>query len=248
MKRLGSFECCNNIVTEAFFFPNETSDTVLPLNTMKTKLKSPARAFSLIELLVVMAVVSVMVSILLPVISGFSGSAGRRGAVNTVMNTFEQARVAALESGRTVYIVFWRRVFPEADALMVLREPEDGSGAYEPLTRWMKLPNKILLHQPDAGESMLSVDNFSSVFDISRMPQPPVTSSGENLNVLAFNESGGVAFPLPNKSNRKLIISEGVRDTDGTEALIGTKGVGGFEIISVSRYTGRSQLDITTLQ
>jgi len=214
---------------------------------MNAKPLRPAKAFSLIELLVVMAVISLMVALMLPAISGFSGSAGRRGAVNTVMNTFEQARVAALESGRTVYVVFWRRVFPEADALMVLRETEDGTGTYEQMSKWIKLPKNILLHQPAAGQSMLSIDP-ASVLTTGRMPRPVTLTAGESLNVLAFNESGGVAFPLPNKSNRKLIISEGVRDANGTEALIGTQGVGGFEIISVSRYTGRSQLDITTLQ
>ena len=214
---------------------------------MNAKPLRPAKAFSLIELLVVMAVISLMVALMLPAISGFSGSAGRRGAVNTVMNTFEQARVAALESGRTVYVVFWRRVFPEADALMVLRETEDGTGTYEQMSKWIKLPKNILLHQPAAGQSMLSIDP-ASVLTTGRMPRPVTLTAGESLNVLAFNESGGVAFPLPNKSNRKLIISEGVRDANGTEALIGTQGVGGFEIISVSRYTGRSQLDITNLQ
>jgi len=214
---------------------------------MKAK---PPKAFSLIELLVVIAVIAIMVAMMLPAISGFSGSAGRRGAVNTVMNTFEQARVAALESGRTVYVVFWRRVFPEADALMVLRETEDTSSpdwTYEQMSKWIKLPNKILLHQPAAGPSLLSVDISASLFEQPHMINPPALVPGEFLNVLAFNETGGVEFPI-GKSNRKLIISEGVRDANGAEALIGTKGVGGFEIISLSRYTGRSQLDITTLQ
>jgi len=219
---------------------------------MNAKPLRPAKAFSLIELLVVMAVISLMVALMLPAISGFSGSAGRRGAVNTVMNTFEQARVAALESGRTVYVVFWRRVFPEADALMVLRETEDGTGTYEQMSKWIKLPKNILLHQPAAGQSMLSIDP-ASVLTTGRMPRPVTLTAGESLNVLAFNESGGVAFPT-GKPNRKLIISEGIRGDGGTEALLSSKKQdqsvpgGGFEIISVSRYTGRSQLDITTIQ
>lgn len=211
-----------------------------------------SKAFSLIELLVVMAIIVLMVAMLLPAISGFSGSAGRRGAVNTVMNTFEQARVVALDSGRSVYVVFWRRVFPEQDAIMVLRDPETGSGTYDQMSKWIKLPQNILLHQPAAGESMLSIDPVP-IFTAGRMSTPITLAAGESLNVLVFNESGGVAFP-PGKPNRKLIISEGVRGENGTEALLSSKkqdqsaAGGGFEIISISRYTGRSQLDITTLQ
>jgi prepilin-type N-terminal cleavage/methylation domain-containing protein len=220
------------------------------MNTMNPKPPSPAKGFSLIELLVVVAVIAIMVSMMLPAISGFSSTAGRRGAVTTVMNTFEQSRVAALESGRQVYVLFWRRIFPEPDAIMVLRETEDGTGTYEQLTQWIKLPKNILLHQPTVGSSLLSIDP-ASVFDSARMPKAPIVQTGESLNVLAFNETGGVAFPTT-KANRKLIISEGIRGDGGTEALLSTKkqaqSAGGFEIISLSRYTGRAQLDISTVQ
>lgn len=207
-----------------------------------------ANGFSLIELLAVMAIITLMISLMAPAISGFSSTAGRRGAVNTIMNTLEQSRVSAVESSRPVYVVFWRRVFPEQDAMMVLRETETGSGNYEQLTRWIKLPKGILLHQPTVGQSVLSVDP-SAVFSQSRMPFPPTLASGESINALIFNETGGVSFPTA-KANRKLIVSEGVRGNGGTEALISGKkqSAGGFEIISLSRYTGRSQLDVSAVQ
>jgi len=46
-----------------------------------------------------------------------------------------------------------------------------------------------------------------------------------------------------------LILSEGVRDSSGTEALIsGNKEkAGGYEIISLRRFTGRPSLEISTL-
>jgi prepilin-type N-terminal cleavage/methylation domain-containing protein len=217
------------------------------MNTRPATLRT-ASGFSLIELLAVMAVIALMVSLLAPAVSGLTGTAGRRGAVNTVMNLLEQARVSAVESGRPVYVVFWRRIFPESDAIMVLRETESGSGGYEQLTRWIKLPKGVLLHQPAVGQSILSVDS-SGIFDQSRMPNPPVLAAGESLNAVVFNETGGVAFPTT-KAYRKLIISEGIRGEGGTEALLSSnkQAAGGFEIISLSPYTGRSQLDVSTVQ
>lgn len=240
---------CGNIVTSSSLRGRRGSGT-LNLEAMKTNpVKShSANGFSLIELLAVMAIITLMISLMAPAISGFSSTAGRRGAVNTIMNTLEQSRVSAVESSRPVYVVFWRRVFPEQDALMVLRETETGSGNYEQLTRWIKLPKGVLLHQPTAGQSVLSVD-ASAVFSQARMPYPPNLAPGESINAVVFNETGGVSFPTA-KATRKLIVSEGVRGNGGTEALISDKkqSTGGFEIISLSRYTGRSQLDVSTVQ
>jgi hypothetical protein len=46
-----------------------------------------------------------------------------------------------------------------------------------------------------------------------------------------------------------LIVSEGVRGSGGTEAMISSRKeeAGGFEIITLRRYTGRASLETTTL-
>lgn len=245
---------CANIVTRSSLRGVLTSN-MLRSNAMKSKTRNPGRSrgFSLIELLAVMAVVSLMVALIMPSVSGLTNTAGRRGAVNTLMNTFEQARVAALESGRPVYVLFWRRTFPDADSIMVLREPEDTSSAtwqYEQLTRWIKLPKGVLLHRPSQGASILSqnVADAAGIFDAAKIPGSASASTAD-LHVLAFNQSGAVTFPT-SKNNRKLIVSEGVRDGGGMEALISQnkQSAGGFEIISLSAYTGRAQVDVSTVQ
>jgi prepilin-type N-terminal cleavage/methylation domain-containing protein len=213
------------------------------------------RAFSLLELLAVMAIIAILLGLLTPAISAMTSTAGRKGAVNILMNTFEQARVAALESGRTVYVVLWRRIYPEPDAIMVLRDPDPAGSStdYEQLTRWIPLPKGVLLHT--VGNDNILVDQLalpqsSSGFDQSKSPALSKLSlqSGENLHLLAFNAHGGVSFPA-SPTKLMLIVSEGVRGSGGTEALISKhkEAAGGFEIISLRRYTGRPSLEVTTL-
>ena len=200
--------------------------------------KHTLRGFSLIELLAVLAVVIIMMSMLLPAISGFGGSTARKGAVTTVMNTLEQARVAALESGRNVMVVFARPNFPERDALVVLREPEDAAADYEALTRWIRLPEKVLLHEPVQGQSVFSA-NVESVLEEERIPVAKPPNTTKDLAVLIFNSSGAVEFPV-GRTQRNIRISEGVRGENGQEALT----IRGFDMVSVARFTGRTQLDI----
>lgn len=209
--------------------------------TSHTHCNDASRGFSLIELLAVMAVVVLMMSLLLPALTGFGGSTARKGAVTTVMNTLEQARVAALESGRNVMVVFARPNFPERDALVVLRETEDGTGNYEAMTRWIRLPQKVLLMEPDSGGSLLE-ENAN--IDEGRLPvsKPPGTS--KDLSAIVFNSSGAVEFPSPSEArprNLSIFLSEGVRGENGQEA----RTITGFDVISASRYTGRVQLDIS---
>ncbi len=214
---------------------------------MRTSPRSSGRChgFSLLEMLVVVAIIAVMMSLLVPAIGGFTNTAGRRGAVNVVMNTLEQARVAALESGRPVHVVFYRRVGNEPDALMVVRDPEvdPNTAALERLTKWIKLPKGILLHAPPSGSTILSGDQNTIA---SRIAPAPQLQPGESLNIVTFNETGGVDFPT---TGRQLFLSEGVRGSGSDTAIAERKSSqgpgGGFEVISISRYTGRVQLDIT---
>lgn len=206
------------------------------------------RGFSLVELLVVMGIIVLLMALLVPAMSGWTGTAGRRGAVNVVMNTLEQARVAALESGRDVYVVFWRPEFPYQDAIMVLREAEGNAAELDQLTRWMRLPKGVLLHRPQVGRNIFHPQIVLPEAVANALNGLP----GENIDsnevaVIRFNPSGRIVHPGAEDS--LIILSEGVRGTGGTEALISERrqAGAGFEIITLSRPTGRAQLVVSQI-
>ena len=62
--------------------------------------------FTLVELLVVMAIVGILTTLLMPAVRGLVGVGGRRGGMNTLSSTIEKARLAAVESGTRVYVGF----------------------------------------------------------------------------------------------------------------------------------------------
>lgn len=220
------------------------------LRSPRTALRrqSNVSAFSLVEMLAVIAIISIMLVLVAPAVGNFGSTAGRKGAVNILMNTMEQARVAALESGRDVHMVFLRRQFPERDAIMVVRErePDDTETGYEQLTRWMQMPKGVLLYagKEDTKVGLLSLDDTGQ-FDKSKFIGTFPTG---DVNILTFNGFGGVAFPA-DKNKLMLIVSEGVRGDGGTEAIIGNRKdqFGGFEIITLRRFTGRASLEVSAI-
>lgn len=211
--------------------------------------KYSQRGFSLIEMVTVMAVVVIIMSLLVPTISNFTNTFGRRGGVTILMNTLEQARVAALESGRDVYVVFCRKAVPEQDSMIVLREPESGTGPYEQLSGWIKLPQHIILFDPPSGPSSIldaGVGTFVRGNSPVNIPSDANLPAGKGLVAMKFNGSGQISFPSSGKL--WLHIAEGVRDNTGAEARMTASRLNlPFEIVSLSKYTGRAQLDVTEL-
>ena len=88
--------------------------------------QSNLSAFTLIEML---AVIAIMMALIAPAVGNFGSTAGRKGAVNILMNTMEQARVAALESGRdrsAVYLALGRPVVTEPSGAAAFLPAESG--------------------------------------------------------------------------------------------------------------------------
>jgi prepilin-type N-terminal cleavage/methylation domain-containing protein len=229
--------------TIAFGFWHIPGLQVLEKHDMHMHCKYDARqGFSLIELLAVVAVIVVMMTLLAPAMVGFGGTTARKGAVTTLMNTFEQARVAALESGQNVYVGFADADFPIESmryaSFMVFRdatEAEGGPGTYVVLKPWTALPKNISFRRVNG--SMVPLSGGTRSFPGLPLPN---SKNDTDFPVLVFTSSGAIEG---GGSVPPLFLYEGY--FDGTKDVATRDANGLFEKISFSRYTGRAQLDVT---
>lgn len=141
-------------------------------------------------MLIVIAIIAILASLVTPALQGILGTGGRVGGVNTAAAVFEQARLAALESGVTAYVGFpgdSANITNRFSHLIVLREPRsDETAGLVAVTRWQKLPQGVFYE----GST-----NFASVATNKTIPTrtvPPLP--GENpptqLKVIPFNRFG----------------------------------------------------------
>ncbi|MCS7008465.1 MAG: type II secretion system GspH family protein [Chthoniobacterales bacterium] len=191
------------------------------------------RAFSLLELLVVVAIISLMAAMLLPAVEGFSGTASRRGAVNIVMNTIDQARIAALEEGRNVHVILSANQSPEPESLLVVREVDSEVG-FEILGKRISLPKGIIFREQGVFEEGHGSLNLAALQKTGQLRNP------HRIGILTFGPQGTVLHPNGSDNTRRIHIGEGFRNG----SRIDWKS-DGFDIVSVTRYTGRPQLDVS---
>jgi hypothetical protein len=187
----------------------------------------------------VSTLIILMAGLLYSSLGSFSSSAGRRGAVNMLMNAFEHARIAALESGQSVHVGFADKDFPiegmRYKAFLVFRETSDeeravGARDYLVLKKWTKLPAKVASVVPESGGR-----TFAGLNEVL-----PNSQSDETFPCLSFNSSGAVSGA---NNPIELFLYEGY--FSGDRDIQTRRSAELFEKISFSRYTGRVQFNVT---
>src|SRR5437763_15971491 len=64
------------------------------------------RAFTLVEMLVVLGMIVILLSAIIPAVTSLSKANGRKAAIANLLGGIEQARAEALKSGQSTYVVF----------------------------------------------------------------------------------------------------------------------------------------------
>jgi prepilin-type N-terminal cleavage/methylation domain-containing protein len=179
-----------------------------------------ARAFSLIELLVVMVVIGLLASIGLPALRGLSGGNDTGTAVRQLLDDLAYARMKAINDRTTVYVVFasdqilrqpWNQQqrkevtrlahLQYTSYLLFARRSlgdQPGPGMPRYITDWRTLPDGVFVStnkfsyadEPNAELLPLATRPLPHVL----IPFPQATNStGVPLPVIAFDYQGRLA-------------------------------------------------------
>lgn len=210
-------------------------------------------AFTLLELMVVIGIISIMLVALVPAVNSLTKSSGRKAAIGSLLGAVEQARAQAIKDGRATYLVLVGQLAGVSDQSIIGRygyrsyaifqddpsNPGDHSSPADPadsakpkvqLTPWKILPTGISLRSDmEAAASIWKQSSFSFTPGASGMVQ--------DFPYLMFNESGEVQSPIPPAGPVPLSIFEG--SVDGTTELPTSKTII-TETVQVSRLTGRA--------
>jgi len=187
------------------------------------------RAFTLVEVLVTVALIAVMATLLTPAVRGLMGVAGPRGGVNVVSSAIEQARLSAMESGETTYVGF---PFSSANldeeirysSVIVFRDArDDEDGDYIPISRWLRLPQGVFIETSDLGDT----ENPGGAVPKLNSQQPG------SLSVLKFDRFGKLFEEQP------VVLRVGQK-AKPTEGFIG--GANQHFEITVQPLTGRAMV------
>src|SRR3954471_1523199 len=75
-------------------------------NVSKSPAKQASLAFTLLELLVVIGILTILLVAIVPAVNSLSKSSGRKAAVSNLLGVLEQARALAVKDSHATYIVF----------------------------------------------------------------------------------------------------------------------------------------------
>ena len=185
-------------------------------------------AFTLVEMLTVMAVIAILFAVGLPGFTGLNSTGLRRAAVGKMMGVLDQARGIAITEGKNAYVAFASPV-PQVDQAKWGRAcaiyVEDGNFNLTQRTPWIYLPvgtSFKINANVNGSPSETSIMNRLQNEDSTAAPAFPVSPSGTatsaanvQLPYLKFDSTGAVDEQTPTLA--RILIFLGTVNSAGTE-------------------------------
>ncbi len=153
--------------------------------------RGDSRAFSLVELLVVMAIMGMMLALTMSVGPGLIRGGGVSGGLSQVASAVSLARSEAVRSRKpTMFVLAPTNSNPldeRSYSAYAIIQADSASGTnFTYVTRWQKLPKGVHFYPPDSTNISLNAAPFNSV------PYPTSNGGRVNLPGIAFAPDGGL--------------------------------------------------------
>lgn len=162
----------------------------------------PARAFTLVELLVVMSIIVIIAAFAAPAISTILRGSQLTQSSQQVIDHIALARQLALSRNRTMQVRFYKFADPETPG-QVATDPSTGyfralqtfeildNGAAIPVSKPIRLPNSVLINESVQLSTIInqtSAKVYKTKGDLAPSdPTMPDTTVGKNYEYAAFD-------------------------------------------------------------
>src|SRR5438093_6847226 len=216
--------------------------------TLAQALRGRFRAFTLVEMLVVLGMIVILLSAVLPTVTSLSKANGRKAAMANLLGGIEQARAEAIKSSQASYVVFPTFGAGTTQSTLdrynyksyaIFEDNAANPGSVKQITPWKALPTGVALRS--AGTAALA--NLADPASLNPAPTfsfTPDTGTTPTFRCLKFNSNGEVEAPA---ANVLLGVFEGYV-SNGSEVATTKDGSGNpaaVEYIAVAQFTGRAE-------
>jgi len=219
-----------------------------PAFTLAPALRGRFRAFTLVEMLVVLGMIVILLSAIIPAVTSLSKANGRKAAMANLLGGIEQARAEAINTSQASYVVFPTFGAGTTQSTLdrynyksyaIFEDNAANPGSVKQITPWKALPTGVALRA--AGTAALA--NLADPASLNPAPTfgfTPDTGTTPAFRCLKFNSNGEVEAPA---ANVLLGVFEGYV-SNGSEVATTKDGSGNpaaVEYIAVAQFTGRAE-------